>query len=231
MNRILILAAIIIASFSMEMHAQTKSSSKTSISIQTGYNRGYGIMGSFYIHQLAEGLPGNLRFSIGMNWMDPGKGLEARRVFINNNTNGTLEKSGKTIDFRMDYMMPSSLFNLKNSYIIFGPRYSSFKATYDFVGGNEKFDVTTNQWGIGLGLDNYFKMNKKWDISFAVGMDYFFDSKITGHDTSYSPNGESTNPRNDNQNDNTPFTYKDADKAINQPKFMPRIMAGLLYKL
>jgi len=231
MNRILILISILMLNFGGEIQAQTKTNSKTSISLQTGYNRGYALMGSFTIHQLAEGLSGNLRFSVGMNWLDPGIGLEARRVFINNNTNGTLEKSGRSFDFRVDYMMPSSLFNLKNSYLTFGPRYSSFKGTFDFVGGNEKFDVTTQQWGVGLSLDNYFKMNKQWDISFSVGADYFFDSTLTGHDTSYSPNGESTNPRNDNQNDNTPFTYDDADKAINQPKFMPRIMAGLLYKL
>jgi len=219
------------SSLTFMLEAQTKTSSKTSVSIQTGYNRGYGLMGSFTIHRLAEGLNGNLRFSIGMNWMDPGIGLEARRVFINNNTNGTLEKEGKSYDFRVDYMTPTHILNLKNSYIVFGPRYSSFKATFDFVGGNEKFDVTTQQWGIGVGLDNYYKMNKQWDISFALGMDYFFDNTLTGHDTSYSPNGESTNPRNDNQNGNTPFTYDDADAAINQPKFMPRIMVGLLYKL
>lgn len=214
-----------------ETIAQTKSKSKTSISIQTGYNRGLGIMASFSIHHLAEGLPGNLRLSIGLNSLDPGNGLEARRIFINNNTNGTLEKKGKSIDFRADYMFPANILNLKNSYWVFGPRYSNFKANFKFVGGNENFDVTTQQWGIGIGLDNYFKINAKWDISFALGVDYFFDNTLTGHDTSYTPNGDNINPRNNNQNNNSPFTYLDADKAINQPQLMPRIMVGLLHKL
>jgi hypothetical protein len=231
MKRTLLAVFILSIVWGFEGKAQTKSNSKTSVTLQTGYNRGYGIMAGFAIHNLAEGLPGNLRISIGLNWLDPGNGLEARRIFINNNTNGTLEKSGKSIDFRADYMMPTHIFNLKNSYLIFGPRYSSFKANFNFVGGNENFDVTTQQWGVGLGLDNYFKMNKKWDISFALGLDYFFDNTLTGHDTSYSPDGDDINSRNDNQNGNVPFTYDDADEAINQPQFMPRIMVGLLYKL
>jgi len=213
------------------LQAQTKSKAKTSVSFQTGYNRGYAVMLSYTLHNLAEGLPGNLRFSAEMSWLDPGNGLEARRIFINNNTNGTLEESGKSYDFRVDYMMPATLFDFKNSYWIFGPRYSSFKANFNFVGGNENFDVTTRQWGIGVGLDNYFKMNEKWDISFGLGLDYFFDSTLTGHDTSYSPDGDNINPRTDNQNDNTPFTYDDADAAINQPQLMPRFMVGVLYKL
>lgn len=65
----------------------------------------------------------------------------------------------------------------------------------------------------------------------AVGLDYFFNSTLTGHDTSYSPDNDNVNARDDNANDNIEFTYKDADKAIKQPNFMPRVLIGLVYKL
>ena len=99
--------------FSFSGYTQTKTASKNSLTLQTGFNRGFGIMGSFSIHRIADGLPGNLRLSAGLNWMNPGNATDARRIFINNATNGVPEKKGTSIDFRLDYMMPYKLFNLK----------------------------------------------------------------------------------------------------------------------
>jgi len=226
-----IIILLVLSTISFTAIGQTKSKSKNSISLQTGYNRGYGIMGSFYIHEIAEGLPGNLRLSIGMNWMNPGNAADARRIFINNATNGVPEKKGTSLDFRADYMMPYKLFNFKDSYLVFGPRYSRFNANFNYVGGNEKFDITSKQWGIGMGLESYFKMTSNLDLSFATGLDYFFNSSLDGHDTSYSPNNDNINARDNNQNNNVPFTFKDANKAIKQPQLMPRIMVGILYRL
>ncbi len=220
---------LLIISFSS--YSQVKSNSKTSIGIQTGYNRGFGIIGNYTIHHIAEGLPGNIRFGIGYNRLNPGNAADARRIFINNATNGVPEKKGKSFDFRIDYMMPYKLFNLKDSYLVFGPRYSSFTGNFNYIGGNENFDVTSKQWGIGLGAESYFKMNSRLDIVFATGLDYFFNSTLKGHDTSYSPNNDNINPRNDNQNDDVPFKFKDANDAIKQPKLMPRIMVGVVYHL
>ena len=208
-----------------------QTSSKNSIEIQSGYNRGFGIIGSFTIHNIAEGLPGNIRLGIGYNRLSPGNAPDARRIFINNATNGFPEKKGKSFDYRIDYMKPYTLFDLKNSYLVFGPRYSSFTANFNYVGGNENFDVTSKQWGIGLGAENYFKMSSKLDLVFAVGLDYFFNSSLKGHDTVYSPNDDNINARDDNQNNDVEFTYKDANKAIKQPQFMPRILIGVSYHL
>lgn len=220
---------LLITSFSS--FSQVKSNSKSSVGIQTGYNRGLGIIGNYTIHHIAEGLPGNLRFGIGYNWLNPGNAADARRIFINNATNGVAEKKGKSFDFRIDYMMSHKFFNLKDSYLVFGPRYSSFTANFNYIGGNENFDVTSKQWGIGLGAESYFKINSRLDLVFATGLDYFFRSTLKGHDTSYSPNNDNINPRNDNQNGNVPFEYKDANKAIKQPQLMPRIMVGVVYRL
>jgi hypothetical protein len=188
-------------------------------------------MANFTINDVAEGLPGNIRFGVGYNRLEPGNAADARRIFINNATNGVPEKEGKSFDYRIDYMMPHSFFNLKDSYLVFGPRYSNFTAKFDYIGGNEKFIITSKQWGIGIGAESYFKMAPKLDLVLATGLDYFFNSTLDGHDTEYSPNDDNINPRDDNQNNDVPFTYKDANKAIKQPQLMPRIMIGITYHL
>ncbi len=45
---------------------------------------------------------------------------------------------------------------------------------------------------------------------------------VASHDTSYSPDDENINPREDN-------TYEDADNSVNQPKILPRVMFGFNY--
>jgi hypothetical protein len=59
-------------------------------------------------------------------------------------------------------------------------------------------------------------------LIFSFGYDYFFISTLYGHDTSYSPDGENVNGRED-------FTFQDADNAINQPKHNVKAMIGLSY--
>jgi hypothetical protein len=54
----------------------------------------------------------------------------------------------------------------------------------------------------------------------SAGLDYFFSSRLTGHDTSYSESN--VNPRND-------YTYSDADAAVGQPKLEPLLMLGMRY--
>ena len=206
---------------------QASGPSKFSAGILTGYNRGYGIQGNFTLHSSASQLPFDLRFGMGYTFLNPGIAMDARRIFINNNTNGTPEKSGRSIDYRLDFLIPRSIFGLSHSYVVFGPRGSSFKGNFKYVGGNEEFDVISHQWGVGGGIETHFQMVKNLNLLVAVGLDYYLPSTLHGHDTSYSPDNDNVNPRNDNENNDTPFTYKDANKAIYQPVFMPYAMIGL----
>ncbi len=208
-----------------------KSPSKFSVGIITGYNRGFGFQGNFMVQNFASEFPFEIRFGIGYTFLNPGNASDARRIFINNATNGVPEKKGGSYDFRLDFLLPKSIFRIEHSYIVFGPRYSTFKGNFKFIGGNEDFDVTSHQWGIGGGIENHFKMTHKLDLVIVLGLDYYFPSTLTGHDTSYSPDNDNVNPRNDNQNNDVPFTYKDANKAINQPGFMPRVMVGVSFNL
>lgn len=105
-----------------------------------------------------------------------------------------------------------------------GPRYAFFKGNFKYVGGNEDFDVTSNQWGLGTGLESTFAMTRKMDLLIGGGIEYYFRSTLKGHDTAYSPDGQDVNPRED-------YTYGEANAAINQPGFELRLMIGFQYHL
>lgn len=208
---------------------KVKKLSNISAGVLTGYNRGYGVQANLTLHK--NELPFKLRVGLGYSFINPGNAADTRRIFINNATNGTPEKAGRSIDYRLDFLIPRSVFGLSHSYLILGPRGSSFKGNFAYIGGNEEFDVTSRQWGVGLGLESHFNMTQNLNLVIAAGLDYYLPGILHGHDTSYSPDNDNVNPRNDNQNDNVAFTYKDANKAIYQPSFMPFAMIGLTMNL
>ena len=225
--KILLISGIFLIALSYQSPGQEKSHSKFSAGILTGYNRGYGIQANFSMNSLTSQLPFGLRLGAGYTFLNPGNSADARRIFINNATNGTPEKSGRSIDYRLDFLFPRMIFGMKHSYIVFGPRGSSFKGNFKYVGGNEEFDVVSQQWGLGGGIESHFTMADRLELVIAAGLDYYLPSTLHGHDTSYSPDNDNVNPRNDNENDDQPFTYKDANKAIYQPAFMPYAMIGV----
>jgi len=118
----------------------------------------------------------------------------------------------------------SFLLSIQRLYIFGGPRYEMFTGNFKYVGGNEDFDVLTDQWGVGTGLQGFFRISPKIDLTLSAGVDYYFSSMLKGHDTEYYPDGEHVNPRED-------FGYSDANKAIDQPEILPSIMIGINYKL
>ena len=83
--------SIILIGIGMTAYGQetAKGPSKVSAGIMTGYNRGYGIQGNFTLHRSASQLPFDLRVGVGYTFLNPGKAMDARRIFINNNTNWT----------------------------------------------------------------------------------------------------------------------------------------------
>jgi hypothetical protein len=210
---------------------KTGAPSKYTVGVVTGYNRGYGLQGNITLHNFLTSFPFEMRFGIGYGGLNPGNALDARRIFINNNTNGTPEKKGRSFDFRLDLLVSKTIFNIENSFLVFGPRYSTFNGDFKYIGGNEDFEVKSKQWGLGIGIEHQFRMYRNMNLVFVYGLDYYFPSTLTGHDTSYSPDNDNVNIRNDNQNGDIPFTYQDADKAIGQPRFMPRAMIGITFDL
>lgn len=206
-------------------------SSNFTVGFLSGYTSGLGFQGNITFNNFVEEFPFQLRLGLGYTLSNPGNAPDARRIFINNATNGVPEKKGSTFDYRFDFLVPASIFKVQNSYLIFGPRYSAYKGNFKFIGGNEDFDVKSKQWGIGLGIEHQFQMTSKLNLVLAYGADYYFSSTLKGHDTSYSPDNDNVNPRKDNQNGDVYFTYKDANEAIKQPKIVPRAMVGISFGL
>ena len=204
---------------------------KYSAGFEVGYNRGFGLQGNITAYNFDSGFPFRFRFGIGYTFLNPGNAEEARRIFVNNATNGTPEKKGHSFDYRLDFMVPKTVFGVENSFLSFGPRLSTYLGDFKYVGGNEDFEVRSLQWGVGAGLENHFRMMGKAELVISYGMDFYFPSSLSGHDSTYSPDNDNVNPKNDNRNDNAEFRYSDADKAIYQPKFMPHIMIGLNFSL
>lgn len=101
-----------------------------------------------------------------------------------------------------------------------GPRYASYTAEFVYVGGNEDFEVRTSPWGAGLGLETNFAISDRTDFAIKLGLDHFLESDLTGHDTTYSPDGNHINPRDG-------YDYQSADDAVDQPKTEILIMVGL----
>lgn len=158
--------------------------------------------------------------------MNPGSSADARRIFINNATNGVPEEKGRSIDVRIDFLKPITLLGNSSSYWFIGPRYSKFRGNFKYVGGNEDFDVTSTQFGVGGGFESHYKISDGLQLIITGGLDYYLSAKLQGHDTSYYPDNDNVNARTDNETD-TNFRYKDADKAVDQPKFMPRFLVGI----
>ncbi len=187
--------------------------------IMAGYTEGFGLQGNIMISNFAQDFPLSARFGIGYSSLDPGNPADARRIFINDATNGVPEKSGTDWNFRLDLLYKVHFLEMKRFYLFGGARYSAFSAEFNFIDGNEFFNINSNQWGLGFGGESYFMLVPGFDLVFSLGADYYFDSIIEGHDTSYSPDGQNINSRRG-------YTYYDADQAINQPKFMVRGLVG-----
>ncbi len=191
--------------------------------LQVGYTGGVGAELNASVSDFAKGFPMALRFAVGYTSREPGNAADARQIFINDATNGTPEENGWFWDYRFDLMYPFGWGAVEKLFVVGGVRYAQFTGNFKFVGGNEDFDVTSSQWGLGLGLEGYFDISNRLEFMVGGGFDYFFDSALKGHDTEYSPDGDDVNPRND-------YTYEDADEAINQPKFVGRALIGLSYR-
>ncbi len=186
-----------------------------------GTSGGPGVQANGTLADFTRDLPLSVRFAVGYHTASAGDPFAARRVFINDNTNGTPEDSAHSWQFRFDLMFP--VFHLGSQEIVafIGPRHSRYTANYNYVGGNENFDVKANPWGAGLGLETRFAIGDRTGFQIQVGVDYYQDTELAGHDTSYTPEGDHVNPRDG-------YDFTSADDAVDQPKVEILAMMGLL---
>jgi len=211
----------LVAMAAQPLPAQTRS--HYSGEFTAGYRSGWGYEALVVAQDLVRG--SQLRVRVGLRYatVNAGRAMDARHVFINDNTNGTPVQHAHTTGLKLDVLYPVHLFGQRHLYAFGGPRGAWYTADYRFVGGNEDFEVTSNHWGLGGGLEKRYRMSPRVALTLAVGLDYYFPSMIYGHDTSYSPDGTSVNGRDG-------YTYADADRAVGQPKLDPQLTLGFEYQ-
>jgi len=177
---------------------------------------------------VAATLPLSFELGVGHAFVDPGDAALARRVFINDGTNGAPEKSGGVWDFRLDAAWAVKAPVVTQLAWVGGVRYSMYSGRFKYVGGNEDFTITSDAWGIGVGARASLAITKKLSVTAMVGLDWFPSQTLYGHDSSYSSNGDVVN---NGQNDNgRPYGWRDADKAINQPWLLPSVLVGMTWR-
>jgi len=194
------------------------------LEVQMGYTDYFGVSLAGTIADFTYDLPLAIKLGMSYNIRDAGDPWAARKIFINDNTNGDPQKSGHSIDLRLDFAYPVNWFPVRRTYLYAGPRLSFYTANFEFIGGNEFFDIQTTQFGLGTGLEVYLGMSQNLSFVISGAFDYFFNSEIGGHDTFYSPDGTEVGGRED-------YTYTDADEAINKPNYELRLMFGLNFAL
>jgi len=194
------------------------------LDIQTGYTNNFAISVSGTIADFTYDVPLAIKFGMSYNFRDAGDPWAARKIFINDNTDGDPQKSAHSFDFRMDFAYPLNIFPVRKTYLYAGPRLSFYTATFEFVGGNEFFDIQSTQFGLGTGLETHLGISQNLSFVISGAFDYFFDSELGGHDTFYNPDGTEISGRLD-------YTYEDADEAISQPNYEVRLMVGLCFSL
>ena len=185
-----------------------------------GYQGGLGVEVLATASNFAQGFPFSARLRVGRTATDPGDPATARRVFINDATNGTPVEHGHTWNGGLDILVPRG----RHSRLWAGVRYTHFLGNFKFVGGNEDFDVRSASWGFAGGADLTFPMSPRMALVVSAGAEAYFSGRLQAHDTSYSPDGQNVNPREG-------FTYQDADRAVNQPKLRPTLMVGVSRRL
>ena len=192
-----------------------------------GYSNGLGGGLELSLLDAIPEIPIGFHFSVGYYHLnEPGVAVDARKIFINNATagNNNILEYGYNIFFRLDFSYRVLQAKGLNIDAYAGVAHARYLAHFDYQGGNEAFDVVTNPWGATLGARVYFFLSRQLMLTLNGGVEYYFPDKISAHGNFYNPNGQDDNPR-------APYTYADADAAIEQPTFSPRVSLTLSFRL
>lgn len=192
--------------------------------VSAGWNTGPGVDLAGTFEDFTRDVPLSARLGVGYHAAGAGDPYAARRVFINDNTDGDPEKSAHAWLLRFDLMFPAFRLGGQQVHAFAGPRHGRYTAHYDFVGGNEVFDIGSNPWGLGVGAESRFTMGDATSFVLQAGFDWYGKAKIEGHDTAYLPSGDDVNPRNG-------YTWDTADEAVDQPRWEVVATMGIRFRL
>ncbi len=223
MSRLDLRPFLAVAAFALALQAAPARAADLSVGVAGGWQGGGVLRLGASATNVWRGVPLSFELGVGHAFIDPGDPAAARRVFINENTDGTPEESGGVWDFRADAVWRLKLWGMKDLGAVLGVRYSRYAGRFKYVGGNEDFTISSNAWGVGLGARAAWPVGKRLSVTAALGLDWFPRQKLYGHDASYTSNNVN-NGRED-------FTWSDADAAVNQPWLLPSLLVGMSWSL
>lgn len=195
-------------------------------SLTSGYTGDVaGVLG-FGFRDLTKSFPIGLRLQVGVAYQfDSGDATAARRIFINDNEGGTIEKWGVNHMLALDFTYRVAGRKDLLLYGYAGPRLSFYSAHFGFIGNNEVFAVRSDAFGAGAGVQLLLRTGTRLMATLTGGAEYYLPAKLYAHGTFYyTPDGLDQVPRND-------YTYEDADAAVNQPRLVPVVTLGFEYQL
>jgi len=190
----------------------------------------YGDMGttlSLRLDDDAANFPFFIQGRVGYIYQnDPGDAEEARKIFINDNSGGSIQKYGESYLLALDLGWKWKKWdNLELEWVASG-LWNYYQAHFAFIGNNEAFAVKSSPFGVGLGGNMRLRFsNSRSSLILKGGMEYFPKALIDAHGTYYyTPDGQDDRPRN-------AYTYEDADAAVNQPGFRVFLQIGILFPI
>jgi hypothetical protein len=198
-----------------------------------GYYDGPSVSGTIGLANIFEKVPVGFEVELGYSWTPAGDGILARRVFINDATGGDndAQSSGGVLDFGFNatYPLIQSYGPIK-FYVFGGPRIGHYDVRWDYVGGDEDFDIVSWVYGLGGGLRGTMPLGKSFLAVMQLGVDYYPRSAIYGHDATYYPNDSNVNARTATSPPvGYTWTYADAEAATTVPHIRPRVMVGIQF--
>ena len=196
-----------------------------------GYDAGPSVAGLIGVNNIFEKVPVGVEISLGYSWVsDKGDPILARKVFIDQNTGGDndAQSTGGVLDLTMNAVYPlNQSYGTMKFFVFGGPRYAHYDMRYEYVGGDEDFDTVANNWGLGGGVRGVMPLGKGMSAIIQLGLDYYPEGSIYGHDATYYPDNSNINARNDGHG--YTYTYDDALNATRVPHIRPRVMAGIQF--
>ncbi|HVP65986.1 MAG TPA: hypothetical protein VMT17_01860 [Anaeromyxobacteraceae bacterium] len=191
-----------------------------SVGAFAGYQNGFDLRALATAGNLIRSVPLGIDFGIGVTWLNAGDPTLAREVFVNDATDGTPQTSATVWDFQLDVIWFFHLNGLERTGVFLGPRFSMYSGDFHYVGGNEDFTVTSNNWGLGAGVRGAIPISRHWSAGVSLGLDWYPVITFYGHDTTYSSTGYSVNPK-------AGYDFQAAYAAINQPHWVPSLLIGV----
>jgi hypothetical protein len=198
--------------------------------LMAGYYKGPSVSGTIGLADVFSNVPVSFETNLGFSWTPAGNSTLARQVFINQDTGGDqdAQNAGGVLDWGINALYPlNQTYGPVKFFVFGGPRYSHYDVRWDYVGGDEDFDIVANSWGLGGGLRGVMPLSKNFSAVMQLGVDFYFPTSIYGHDATYYPNDSNVNARNNGAG--YTYTYADAVNATTVPRLRPRVMVGLKF--